>query len=44
MAEQLEDDAGLIASEADEAELKANLEKQTIIEKAQNLGITLQTQ
>ena len=43
MAEQLEDDASLIASEAEQAALRAETEKQNIIQEADNLGLDLET-
>ena len=42
MAEQLEDDASLVASEAEQAAVRAETEKQSVLQEADNLGIDLQ--
>ncbi len=42
MAEQLEDDASLVASEAEQAAIKAETENQNIIQEAQNLGVDIE--
>ena len=43
MAEQLEDDASLIASEAEQAAIRAETEKQNLIQEAANLGLDLES-
>ena len=42
MAEQLEDDASLIASEAEQAAIRAETEKQNIMQEAEYLGLDLE--
>ena len=42
MAEQLEDDASLVASDAEQAAIKAETENQNIIQEAQNLGVDIE--